>query len=234
MTRYVTPWEGYPRTRARVDAHGRRMFTIKPRALTPLRAQLADGLAQLLALGTTVAGYAYLIRMPDAPPDWVWLVPLAFAPVTLPPLRLTFKQFLKRSFRIDVTHDAVKLRTWWGGWKSFQRTLPHKVSVLEHDQAQLERQFEDLKRVRAQQRGEPAKFPKQYYGHSFHIALDYVGQRYDLLTVFDQKHASAIAARIRACGQLLDGDAGHGDGVADDPSRHWGGDGGDSGDIGGD
>ena len=63
--------------------------------------------------------------------------------------------------------------------------------------------------------------PTRYYGDSFHVVFEYLGQRNDIATVYGHKDASAIVNRLKACDKRLNQLAGMGDEAALDPDDQW-------------
>ena len=141
------------------------------------------------------------------------------AGLSIYPLSLIWRFLLKKKTRIVMTAGRFSVKT-WRGWKHFDRTLPHKFAVIAHDKTQAEQDKRELQLRRDQAAGRIVSRTR-YYGQSFHIVFEYVGQRHDVLTVFGQKQALAVAARLKACDGVLDRKAGMGEGVALDPDDQW-------------
>jgi len=76
-----------------------------------------------------------------------------------------------------------------------------------------EKDSHEFETRRAQASGEVIR-KTSYYGESFHITLEYVGHRNDLLTVFGPKDALAILARLTACDEVLSARSKTGAGLA--------------------
>lgn len=49
-----------------------------------------------------------------------------------------------------------------------------------------------------------------------------MGQRFDVVTVYDQKRATAVAARLMACDKIMDTKNQMGEGEVLNPSEQWG------------
>jgi hypothetical protein len=93
--------------------------------------------------------------------------------------------------------------------------------MMKHDRAKIERENHELRKLRAQKRGDIIA-PKRYFDESFHIIFDYMGQRFDVVTVYDEKRATAIATRLMACDKLMDTKNQMGEGEALNPGDQWG------------
>lgn len=63
---------------------------------------------------------------------------------------------------------------------------------------------------------------QRWYANSFHVSFDYLGQRNDIMTVYGQKEAVAIATRLKACDDVLDALARRGQGTPLTPADEWG------------
>ncbi|WP_339635769.1 hypothetical protein [uncultured Sneathiella sp.] len=89
-----------------------------------------------------------------------------------------------------------------------------------HDYAPEENRLHDFEVRRAAQKGKVvSKLP--IYGESFHLSFEYMGQRNDVMTIYGQKVALAVLARLRACDQVLNNQASVGDGFATRPEDQW-------------
>ena len=219
MSEIIHWYHGKPDTRQTVDREGNLTLTVIPRELTPLRAKAADALAVLNAYGILYLGFHFT----DAHLQQNWVLGFmalsCVAALSMYPLSLIWRFLLKKETRIVMTANRLSART-WRGWKHFDRTLPHKFAVIEHDKMQIEKEKHDLQLRRDQSAGRIVSRTR-YYGQSFHIVFEYVGQRHDVLTVFGQKQALAVAARLKACDGVLDRKARMGEGVALDPDDQW-------------
>jgi hypothetical protein len=219
MSEIIHWYHGKPDTRQTVDREGNLTLSVTPRELTPLRAKAADALAVLNAYGILYLGFHFTNA--HMPQNWVlgFMALSIVAALSMFPLVLFWRFLLKKKTRMVMTADRFSAQT-WRGWKNFDRTLPHKFAVIAHDKAQAEQEQHDLKIREAQARGRIIS-KTRYYGQSFHIVFEYVGQRHDVLTVFGQKQALAVAARLKACDGVLDRKARMGEGVALDPDDQW-------------
>jgi hypothetical protein len=218
MANIRSPFQGRPKTRQSLHAKDGLTFTVIPNELTPLRARAADISAGLSAFGLLLAGFHFSKTTLHNPPDWIWLVLLFAAYGSYYCLKPLWRFLYRTETRIVMTATRFSYRVWYG-WKHFDRTLPHKFVVLQHDKAKREQEKHqlDLRNGRGQQ-----EIKTRYYGESFHIVFEYVGQRNDVLTVFGQKEALAVAARLKACDGACDAQAKLGDGLALGPQDQWG------------
>ena len=193
-------------------------FSIYPRELTPLRAKVADRLAPLSAVVMAWEGFLIVDAIP-APADWFYWAAIGGSLLALPLLKLTYRFLLKRRWLMVPTPDQFKLLT-WHGWRIFDRRMPHKFALLPHDKTQLEK--EKIEQQLRKGKGYGKTYSQLcYYGDAFHLSYEYLGQRNDIATIFGQKQAIALAARLKACDDVMDAQAKMGDGTPLSPDDQW-------------
>lgn len=214
----LSPFHGKPRTEQHLDKDGGLSFSIRPRELTPIRARIADTLAPLTAIWAAWEGLVIVESLP-MPPDWMYWAVIGGPILALPLLKRAYRWLLKRRWEMVMTQEQFKFRT-WRGWRSFDRRLPHKFSLLLHDKAQLEKERIEQDLRRGKTNGKTYS-QLRYYGDAFHISYEYLGQRNDIATVFIQKNAVAVVARLKACDEVMDAQDKMGDGTALTPKDQW-------------
>ena len=205
----ISPIDSKPTTHDLTDELGMRKMVVMPKELTPLRAKTADTFALLCA----IAFFIFMIIDPynnipipsisDIPSFLVALVVLIAGTCGS---YLLSKYILRDEFTkgttIEFTAEHLKVKTLFG-YKCYDRLIPHKFLLLQHDKTLDEqRSNEDIKR-RAAMNGRIAN-PYIYYEDSFHVVFEYMGQRIDLLEVFGHKPARTVLARLMLCDQLMD------------------------------
>jgi len=219
MANIIHPFHGRPPTRQDIGPDGKLRFTVTPRELTPRGAKAADALASMCMVALAVT----LFHIGNAdyvmPPATLVLLILATTWLWYTPFSLLWRFLLKQETRIEMTPERFSVLSWLG-CRHFDRTLPHKFAVIVHDTAKAEEEKHTLEIRQAQAAGRIIG-KTRYYGESFHIVFEYVGQRHDVLTVFGQKEALAVAARLKACDGVLDQQAGLGEGLALNPEEQW-------------
>ncbi|HKJ74229.1 MAG TPA: hypothetical protein VKA19_08955 [Alphaproteobacteria bacterium] len=220
MTKIESPFKGRPATWEHRDKDGRpAAFTIAPRELTPWRAKIADFLAAPTAFGIVAMNISYLEGIGNDS-DWVLAAAILLPLLAIPVLRGAWRYLLRKQVRILLTPEQVKVDGWLG-WRCYDRTLPHSFALLAHDRTRAEQDAIEFEMRQAQARGQVIR-KTRYFGESYHVHLQYLGQRVDLMTVFGQKPARALVERLNACDGIMDRRAGLGDGVTLDPSDEWG------------
>ena len=202
---HISPLAGKPRTRVRENAAGAAGFHITPRVLTPFRAKAADNLHLWLCV-LWLMFCAVACATNPKPLLWALGESAAMFVVAYFLLRIVIVWAFRAKTEIRLDADAVKVRRWlW--WRSFERSQVCGFALLQHDAAEDERLQHEFEKQEAAQKGKVAK-PTPYYLRSFHVVMVYAGQRVDLLSVYGQKEASAIVARLQLCNQKLDEAAG--------------------------
>lgn len=127
---------------------------------------------------------------------------------------------LRKRTRLVLTLDQFSVETMFG-WKHYDRLLPHRFALLQHDWAQAEQEHAEFQAAQAQRQGKLIR-KRRWYANSFHVSFDYIGQRNDVLTVYGQKKAMAILTRLNACDNVLDALARRGQGTPLTPEDEWG------------
>lgn len=215
---FRNPLEGYPESYEVVGADGVPSFRITPRVLTPFRAKARDQLfdALLLAMWVSLL-YVMFTTNSISKSDVAVIVALGIAASHLMPRAL--EMALLRRSDILMTADTIAVRGWLG-WQRYSRHLEHRFALHVHDRAQEEYRDNDF-RVRAAAAHGKVVAPAAYYGSSFHVVLVYAGHRVDLLTVFGQRDAAAIIARLQYCDRCLNEALAMGGGIPKRPEDEW-------------
>ncbi|MEW8151007.1 MAG: hypothetical protein AB2810_12745 [Candidatus Thiodiazotropha endolucinida] len=187
-------------------------------ALTPEGAKLIDDLNAFCPMALTGL---YLWAVLPTSFNNPYLLAAGFITVVIVAVMLlTYLRGLLTVTTVVVFNPAV-FRVYRGGaWDVYDRSLTHRFLMMKHDSAREERQSHELRIRRAQAQGRIIS-PRRYYDDSFHIVFEYLGQRIDIATVYDQKRAMAVAARLKACDKLMD-TKGLGDGEVMSPDEQWG------------
>lgn len=217
---YVSPFAGDPPTRMKLDDKGIMTFTVMPREMTARRMKWYDALKGLAWLALYGAAFTLWLRKPP-PGDLSGLIPVLVVPWVLmalikPPV---YRMLTVRS-KVVFTPTEFRVRT-WKGWRVYDRTLTHKFVMLVHDRAREENEKRELRTRRAAQDGQVIN-PPRYYADSFHIVFEHLGQRRDVLEVYDKTRALAVVARFNACDDVADNDARMGNGEVLSPDGQWG------------
>jgi hypothetical protein len=214
-----SPFAGKPATWQVADRNGNPAFRIEPRILTPLRVSMVRFLSGAGTLGMFAMSLASLAGTNN--PDGNGVIAAFVVPVVG---GIVLHQVLGALFRkrvqIMMTLEKFSVRGLFG-WKHYDRLLPHRFALLPHDWQQAERDQDEYRMQQAQLQKQPMK-KNRLYANSFHISFDYLGQRNDLMTVYGQKEAVAIAMRLKACDDVLDALTRRGQGTPLAPEDEWG------------
>jgi len=209
-------FKGGPSTRV---ADGDQRIIVHARALTPLRARLAAYATPLTGAALFLYGGFDLIDRNAI--DLSNMIEVGvIAGIAIPVTWFGLRRLLQTGRVIVFTPEQIAIRGFLG-WRHFDRARPHGFVLLPHDKSEKERErheFLDRKR--------PPKWwslkRRKYCGESRHVALEFLGERHDILTVHGRKKAAAIQARLQACDAVMDG-MGTGDsGVSLSPDGDWG------------
>lgn len=214
-----SPFRGKPTT---CDLHHRdgslRGYRVTAEYLTPLRAKIADYSAKGLVAAAMAAGFiAATHEQPNN--DALLLGSLIIPPLSYPLARFLLRSELRKSTTCEITADTFRINGMLG-WKTYDRNLPHRFAILEHDKAQRERDAHELADRKAMQKGKVLKQTK-YYQEGWHVVFEYTLQRIDIADVYGLKDARAIQARLAGCAQVMDALAGNGNGPAMIPAHQW-------------
>ena len=219
MAQPLSPFHGWPLTREYREPDGTRAFRCTARILTPLRAKAADYLATASAIGLFLLGAKAVAEMPRAS-GWHWLAVVGGAVLSHQPLKAGLRQVFRAEIAVVVGVKTFRVRTLFG-WRTYDRELKHKFTLIPHDKARSEHRNIEFRTRKAAQ-GRRVIAPAYYYGESYHVIYQCLGQRNDIATVYDRKEALAILTRLQACDEVLEGDVRRGDGEALRPKDQWG------------
>ena len=120
----IGPWNGFPKTRERTDANGKRYFEVKPRVLTPQRAKAAQGLATAIAAGLMVSGIVCVsLYLPD-PEVAVWFAVTFFPWIFRSVIHDIVADLIARETKIVLTETTFEVQGLFGR-RVYDRTLEH-------------------------------------------------------------------------------------------------------------
>lgn len=223
MSRVESPISGWPRT---VPLDGQVGYRVRAKYLTPLRARLIDNFVCLSGVGCVI----FVVWAYNSLPyfaDWnVWAL---FASVFVPWFALLVTRFswgrllFGKVTIIEFTPELIRIKRLLR-FRNYDRSLPHGFDCKIHDKAEWEQERElELKEQAAAEKKKKVPQPVKYFRRSFHVILRYVGQRVDVASVFGQKQAEGILARLQLLDQLMDAQRGESraHGLAD-PNRQYG------------
>lgn len=215
QTNYVSPFAGEPHTENLLGVKG---FRVRPCELSPEGIKKADSIGAIFSLFAWVIGIFLLCGIKPANP-LIWLGSIIVLSLSYP---VFIKMALAGQYRKGIFEfTADTFRVWTGRqWLAYDRTLKHRFVMMPHDRAREEEEERELQRANAQKQGRAVN-PKRYYSDSYHIILQYMGQRHDLMTVYDKKRASAVLARLKVCDEVMDNALKMGEGEAMAPHDQW-------------
>ena len=213
-----SPFAGKPATWQVTDRNGMPAFRVEPRVLTPARAMAVSFLSQLGGLAALGFGLAGVVGADNPTPDMLATAIIVPA-IGYAALRQVLGTLFRKRVRLMLTLDKFSVRGLFG-WKHYDRELPHRFALVQHDWTQAERDEEDYRTAQAQLKKQAVR-KQRWYANSFHVSFDYLGQRNDIVTVFGQQEATALVARLKACDDVLDALARRGQGTPLSPEEDW-------------
>ncbi|MFK4445218.1 hypothetical protein ABH944_005436 [Caballeronia udeis] len=215
--KFKHPLSGNPRTVQSKNRDGTPTFSITPRELTPGGAKLADTICALT--GAILALENVVVAMNSHTGTAAILQSIITSFALYCAIAWSVRLALRRETSIRMTPEAISVRH-WQGWQHYARDLEHRFALQVHDNAKHEQQQHEYEIKRASARGRIVR-RTAYYGESFHIILVHAGHRQDLLTVYGQKEATAIIARLQYCDRCLDEAMSMGGGIKQRPEDEW-------------
>jgi hypothetical protein len=215
----LSPFAGKPATWQVVDHNGAPAFRVEPRILTPLRASAVSLLTKLGGLAAVLYGLVS-VASANKPTFGMLVGAMVAAAFATFMLHRALDSLFRKHMHLMLTAGKFSVRTLFG-WKHYDRELPHRFAVFPHDWTQAEREQQEYEMQQAQLDRKPLQ-KQRLYGNSFHVSFDYLGQRNDIMTVYGEKEAIAIVARMKACDDVLDALSHHGQGTPLSPEGEWG------------
>ena len=212
------PFKGRPHTRLHYDEAGQPWFAVTISELTPFRARSADALADLctwlflIFLVMFMSGIAYLSA-------WYWAIGLIL-PIVIHPVT---KRFIRVLFRKQKTvvfgPETFSIKNVFGN-NDFNRSLEHRFLLLPHDNTKREKEDIALKVVRARRTGRIIS-PEKYYGESFHLVYQHLGERFDITSIYGEIPAHRALDRLTAINKVIDSKTYSAPGMPLSPTDEW-------------
>lgn len=216
----MSPFAGYPRTIVEENCSDGTVLkhTTLPRFQGPWLAKISDVTTWLATLaagsGSLFASIEYELH------GWLLAASVtAASTATFAAGHFGLRHVIARTSRVVFTPDQF-IHFGFFRAKTFDRSLPHSFALFTHRKADREEQKLSFKERRSSGKWW-ARSPKRYYGNSYHIAFQYMGQRHDLMTVYRHEVASKILARLKANDEAVEAKVGGGRGQALNPQDEW-------------
>ena len=217
-TQIVSPFDGKPETRQLTSQDGRVIFEIIAKELTPLRAKFANALAWIIALAAAGFGFFTVFQMVD--PHGFHIIAFGCGPlIAIPLFEWGIGKLLRKETAMVLTVDEFAFQD-SKNWKRFNRQIDHRFSLLPHDKTRDEAEDNEFAVRKAQANGKVIR-KKRYYGDSYHLSYEYMGQRNDIAVIYGRKDAMAVLARLKACDTVMNMQAAKGAPVNMKPQDEW-------------
>ncbi len=216
-------FEGEPKTEIAVH-DGRTTVTVAMRHLRPFDALSADETTSWLAIAAVgVAGWIGYASMDiTAPAVALFLGGVFGRPLMQKQLRLAGRVTATIKFTEDsILLQRVRKAPFWepeSEWHRFDRSHEHRFVLYPHDKARAEKDEIDFLN-----RTKPGARVTRYYGESWFVVLEYLGQRFDVAEVMGQRQSNAILDRLTFCDKYVDGLADARKGLSMRPENEWSG-----------
>ena len=202
-------FKGQPKASAQVNRKGDLTVDVIINELTPLRAKLADNVAGLMTI--TALGYTLYDAAQMQNPGWpLWVAAIALPFVFHPLTKWSVRSSFKRKQRVRFTKDRFEIGA-WPTKKKFDRLLDHSFTLPPHDKRMDEREAHELQIMRGRQRGKLVQ-PEKYYGKSFHLVFEFLGERYDITEIYGEREAKRALDRLKSIDLVIDAVTGTGSG----------------------
>lgn len=184
----------------REDKQGNPLLEIKTSELTPFRAKLADDLAQYTALITLMFSI-YVLTLPP-PLGATQIILVLFSLFASQPLsKWLWRSQFRKSTTIIMTLEHISFEG-EKGWIKLSRMQKHIFKLREHDSTSTEKRHHDFATRQAQTRNR-VSCHKPYYAESLIVVLKHMGQRNDLMAVYQHKEANDVMAALMLCDDHL-------------------------------
>jgi hypothetical protein len=214
----ISPFQGEPYTHSTVDEDGNPAMVVRICEMTPEGVISAEGWSSFCVCIFFVFNFFILAAI--GAPFLLWIIGLITPFVSHS--RILEYYYREKAISTEALFTPTEFRVKTDGvWQVYDRTLTHRFMMMKHDLGIKEREKNDYDERCAQKRGHIIQ-SKRYYGDSFHIIFDYLGQRNDVATVYDQKRATAVATRLKACDKVMDTKNNMGEGEVLNPGQQWG------------
>lgn len=214
----LSPFDRWPPTRLVADKNGNQTFTVRVKAFGPFVAKWTNRLA-LASAG--VFGTALIFGTATAADPKLAAITLsACSPLPLWLGTRTGLRFLLSTTTVfELTPERFSYTSLFGK-KRFDRNVPHRFVLHPHKKTQREEQR--LRFIEGKRSGKWwAWSPPRYCGESRHLVLEYMDQRYPLMTIYGPIKAEDVRSRLSAVKDQLDGQARGASGIALEPEDDW-------------
>mgnify|MGYP001023970312 CR=1 FL=1 len=219
MNDKISPFHGKPFTTEHIDKDGNLTFTIEAKYFTPEAHSINSFLIKFTGIIIGFFLFIMLFAPEPKPGGAVAAILITIAASAFLILRAFWNMAFTSIQIFEITEDGFCAKGLFSD-KKFDRRIPHKISIMEHDKAQWERDDIERRRAEAQLKGTTTEI-KRLYTESYHLSFDYMGQPNRLITLYGLNNALAIASRLNACGEAIKGRSRFSDGIPLSPNDDW-------------
>ncbi len=202
ITGINSPFRGKPRTTSSKTADGKPIYKVKAETLSPFRAKVADKITPFLyGFFLCSALYLAVMHMPKAT-GWHYAGLAVVAISSWFPIKYGLYALFKRQLHVTFTKDTIKVRRFVFP-KKYDRNQQHTFYITPHPKKDQEERLLTHKEKERETHWHTRPY-KRYYGDSYILKLDYMGQPIPLISIYRHKDAEIVPPRLNLCDRLLD------------------------------
>jgi len=196
----ISPFDGEPYTFSTLGG-SEPSLRVMICEITPEGAKRADTLTSFLIFLLFLLAI-FILSVTHTANGFIWLAGIIAPALAHGPLNNYLYESFRKTTEVIFTPTEFRINT-DSGWLIYDRTITHHFAMMKHDLARQEREQIERK-IRRDQLNKTVADHKRYFDESYHILFMYMGQRIDVLTIYDQKRASMVDARLKACDKIMD------------------------------
>ena len=215
----LSPLAGPPHTTESTDVDGARVIKAHLSSVAPFATNWSARLGFISGAGSVLAAAAIVLGSSSFGAEQ-FVVIAGAGPAGWASSRYFLRQVLRSRASVVFTPDEITVRRLLRRTKVFNRNVSYSFTRIQHDKKESE-----ARRIRWLETTFGKKWfnlpYKPYCGRSEHVALIYLNQRHDIITICHDRQPERIHARLLAASDIMDGYANRGGGQAMRPSDDW-------------
>lgn len=215
----MSPLEGPPLTVETANGAGEPVISVYVSAVGTWCAKWSDRIGIVAGFGSVVSAAVTSFSQPSLGAEQAAIVAGA-GPAGWAASRYLLRQVFRSRASVVFTTDEITVRRLLRRTRVFNRNVTHSFARIQHDKREVE-----ARRIGWLETNFGKKWfnlpYKPYCGRSEHVALIYLNQRHDIITICHDRQPERIHARLLAASDIMDGYANRGGGQAMRPSDDW-------------
>lgn len=217
--RSLSPLAGPPHTVESVDGDSNPVIAVYLSAVGPFTAKWSDRIGIVAGVGSALAATAAAFATHAFGVEQAAMI-VGAGPTGWAVSRHALRQVFRSRASVVFTPDKIAVRRAFRQTRIFNRNVTHSFARIQHDKREVE-----ARRILWLE----ATFGKKWFnfsyrtycGYSEHVALMYLNQRHDVITICHDRQPEQVHARLLAATDIMDGYANRGGGQAMRPSDDW-------------